>query len=207
MSAIRYIGIYILIVTLISQSSSLSVVALSEEDMVVNSLSALEIPAEITEDPISTIVTVSSQKQTTPEVKMMTIADLLRENALYAKSQSDTITPPEISDASIRENIIMSLDTKSVFGDFLIENQPTKTLLSGYPDARIRLDRSARKEQKIAGVKGSIAVNMATGTIISTSSGDLIDPSSIGIFTAGSLEQMRSKEYHGKKIKSQKSKK
>ncbi len=203
MSVLRYIGIYLLIVTLIGQSTSLSVSALSEEDMAVNSLTALGIPAEIVE---AVVETRPVQQESIPDIKMMTIADLLRENALYATTQSDSITPSGVADTSVRESIVANLDTSSVFGDFLIESA-TGSLLSGSRDTRIRLDRTARKEQNINGVKGTISVNMATGTIISTNSGELIDPARIGMFVAGSLEQTRSKEYYNKKSKSQKSKK
>ena len=56
------------------------------------------------------------------------------------------------------------------------------------------------------GVRGTIAVNMATGTIISTLSGAPIDPASIGISTATIADQTRADVYIAKKTKPIKSK-
>lgn len=48
---------------------------------------------------------------------------------------------------------------------------------------------------------------MATGTIISTLSGTLIDPTSIGIYPATTNDQAKADEYRSKKIKPIKPKK
>lgn len=50
-------------------------------------------------------------------------------------------------------------------------------------------------------------MSIATGTIISSPSGAIIDPSTIGIFAATTIETTKANEYHSKKIKKSKSKK
>lgn len=92
-----------------------------------------------------------------------------------------------------------------LFGDFLIPS-PT-VFIAGQKNSRIRLDHTAHKEAKIAGIRGTIGVTMATDTIISTLSGDIIDPATIGIFSATAIETAKANAYHTKKIKKSKSKK
>ncbi len=69
------------------------------------------------------------------------------------------------------------------------------------------LDHRVRTEQKIEGTRGTVAVNMATGTIISTPTGDLIDPASIGIRSAIPADRIKADAYHTKNAKPIKTKK
>ena len=92
-----------------------------------------------------------------------------------------------------------------LFGDFLIPS-PT-VFIAGQKNSRIRLDHTAHKEAKIAGIRGTIGVTMATDTIISTLSGDIIDPATIGIFSATAIETAKANAYHTKKIKKSRTKK
>ena len=92
-----------------------------------------------------------------------------------------------------------------LFGDFLIPS-PT-VFIAGQKNSRIRLDHTAQKEEKIAGTRGTIGISMATGTIISSPSGDIIDPATIGIFEASAIETTKANEYHTKKIKKSRTKK
>ena len=162
MSVLRYISISLLVVTLLDQANYPSVLALTEEDMAVNSLTALEIPAEILETPTRSI-----RQKSTPEPKMMTITELMQEHAAYAVSQKQetNITP-----INTPNTLIDTLDQRDMFGDFLIESA-TGGLLRGVQSKRIKLDHMARREQRVSGMRGSVAINMATGTIISGASG------------------------------------
>lgn len=45
----------------------------------------------------------------------------------------------------------------------------------------IRIGKDIKKQKRIPGVRGDIAVTLSTGTIITTLSGEFIDSSKIGI--------------------------
>lgn len=68
---------------------------------------------------------------------------------------------------------------------------PDSPLITGEKNKKIRLARPAKKEKKIPGIRGSIGVNITTGTVISSPSGDIIDPTSIDISTVSDVIQKK----------------
>jgi hypothetical protein len=188
---------------IILESSSMSVLALTDTDVAVNSLDALSLPIEMRDSEIASIKT-----ESTSDLKL-DIQSLLDANQEYAKKNTAT-SENDITD-SLSEatpwstQILASLDGRDIFGDFLITSDTR--LLSGPQWAKIKLDHRARTEQKVNGIRGTIAVNMATGTIISTLSGVIIDPTNIGIYPATPDDQIKADKFHAKKLKVKKSKK
>ena len=123
MSVLRYISIIILNLLLILESSALSVFALTDADIAVNSLESLSLPIETVEQEIASEVNTNIAKEMQPELKL-DIQSLLEANRAYAEKNTiatatgtvdifaDSITTPR--------EILASLDGSSMFGDFFI---------------------------------------------------------------------------------------
>ncbi len=123
MSVLRSISIIILNLLLILESSSLSVLALADEDVAVNSLEALSLPIATIDQEIASTNIKNTTKEIQPELKM-DIQSLLDANRAYATTNT-TITETGATDDtsethSSSTEILTSLDGSDVFGDFLI---------------------------------------------------------------------------------------
>jgi hypothetical protein len=130
MSVLRYISILILNLLLILESSALSVVALSEEDIAVNSLESLSLPIETIEQEIASEVNTNIAKEVQPELKL-DIQSLLDANRAYAEKTTTISEEDMILSESAPSDlaILTSLDGAGVFGDFLIGSR--SSLVSG----------------------------------------------------------------------------
>lgn len=121
MSVLRNIAIITLNLVLILESSSLSVVALSNEDIAVNSLEVLSLPIETIDQEIASNISTEQKTEIKPALKL-DIESLLDANREYSKQnpktieESSTIVESDISTT----DILSSLGGSGVFGDFLI---------------------------------------------------------------------------------------
>lgn len=130
MSVLRYISILILNLLLILESSALSVVALTDADIAVNSLEALSLPVEIVDQEIASTTKDNTLKEAQPELKM-DIQSLLDANRAYAE-KTTTVSEEDmiLSESALSDiAILTSLDGAGVFGDFLIGSR--SSLVSG----------------------------------------------------------------------------
>lgn len=121
MSVLRNIAIITLNLVLILESSSLSVVALSNEDIAVNSLEALSLPIETRDQQIASNISTEQKTEIKPVLKL-DIESLLDANREYSKQNPKTIEESSAiveSDISTTD-ILSSLGGSGVFGDFLI---------------------------------------------------------------------------------------
>lgn len=130
MSVLRYISILILNLLLILESSALSVVALTDADIAVNSLEALSLPVEIVDQEIASTTKDNTPKEAQPELKM-DIQSLLDANRAYAEKTTTVSEEDMILSESVPSDIaiLTSLDGAGVFGDFLIGSR--SSLVSG----------------------------------------------------------------------------
>ncbi len=87
MSVLRYILIIILNLLLILESSAVSVFALTEADIAVNSLESLTFPIETVEQEIASEVNTNIAKEMQPELKL-DIQSLLEANRAYAEKNT-----------------------------------------------------------------------------------------------------------------------
>ena len=121
MSVLRYISIILLNLLLILESSTFSVVALTDADIAVNSLEALSLPVETIDQEIASTTVQAISKEIKPELRV-DIQSLLDANRAYAVEQ--IITPEEI--IPLVDTLPSTLDTLSslnegdMFRDFLI---------------------------------------------------------------------------------------
>lgn len=121
MLVLRYISIIILNLLIIIESSAMSVVALTSEDIAVNSLDALSLPTETIDQDIAGNVSTKNISEIKPELKL-DIQSLLEANRAYR--EKNTGTNEEIN--SIIEEAIATTDIFSVlgmgdvFGDFMM---------------------------------------------------------------------------------------
>ena len=123
MSVLRYISIIILNLLLILESSALSVFALTDADIAVNSLESLSLPIETVEQEIASEVNTNIAKEIQPELKL-DIQSLLDANRAYAEKNTiptATGTVDIFADSAATPiEILASLDGNYMFGDFLI---------------------------------------------------------------------------------------
>lgn len=90
MSILRYISIIMLNILLILESSSLSVLALADEDVAVNSLEALSLPIETIDQEIASTNIKNTTKEIQPELKM-DIQSLLDANREYTQGLTGSL--------------------------------------------------------------------------------------------------------------------
>jgi hypothetical protein len=182
------------------------VLALSSEDIAVNSIDALSVPVEHIEHEIASSVMIDQKTETKPELRL-DIQSLLDANREYR--EKNTGTTQEVADITgsniSASDILSSLGVSDIFGDFLIASDTQ--LLEWAKSTKIKLESRARVEQKVEGTRGTIAVNIATGTIITTLSGAIIDPTSIGIHSATPADRNKADTYTKKRNKKTKDKK
>ena len=123
MSALRSISILILNILLILESTALTVVALSSEDVAVNSLESLSLPIETIEQEIASEVNTNIAKEMQPELKL-DIQSLLDANRAYAEKNTITTATGTVDifadSITTPREILASLDGSSMFGDFFI---------------------------------------------------------------------------------------
>ena len=90
MSVLRSISIIILNLLLILESSSLSVLALADEDVAVNSLEALSLPIATIDQEIASTNIKNTTKEIQPELKM-DIQSLLDANREYTQGLTGSL--------------------------------------------------------------------------------------------------------------------
>lgn len=121
MSVLRYISIILLNLLLILESSTFSVVALTDADIAVNSLEALSLPVETIDQEIASTTVQAISKEIKPELRV-DIQSLLDANRAYAVEK--LFTPEEIiplvDTLSPTLDTLSSLNEGDMFGDFLI---------------------------------------------------------------------------------------
>ena len=200
MPALRYISIFILISIFIFQSHFVSVVAIIESEVAVNSIEDLELGSQIIENIEPERIIIENKKI---DIEA-DISSLIAAKVEYKQSESISSIEPafiEYSFHGTRENIIPTEDN-SVFEDFL--KPKDEIFITGEKNKKIKLNRPTKKIKKVSGTRGTIGVNMITGTNISSPSGDIIDPAQIDIAPVSGLTQIKANEYNWKKNKNKK---
>ncbi len=195
MSALRSIISLLLVISLIGEPSLISVSAQSDAGAQVHSLEELQIGANIEQGKIARTVTQSGRSD---------ISELIRAKSEYQNGEStETLSRGFIIDP-FRENIIPSslivpevssgVLLSNTFSDFITPgNMP---LISGKKSKKIRTSKMSREERKVGGTRGKIAVNIGTGTLISSLSGEIIDPTTISIGGVDSRISNQARSYH-----------
>lgn len=195
MSVLRSIISLLLVISLIGEPSLISVSAQGDTGTQIHSLEELQIGADIEQGKITQTITQSGRSDLSDLIKAKTeyqiqestetvargfIIDPFRENII-----SSSLMMPEVSSGTI---------LASTFSDFVT---PTNVpLLSGAKSKKIRTTKMSREERKIGGTRGKIAVNIGTGTMISTLSGEIIDPTTISIGGADTTISNQARSYH-----------
>jgi hypothetical protein len=97
------------------------VVALSNEDIAVNSLEVLSLPIETIDQQIASNISTNIASEIKPEIKL-DIQSLLAANQEYSKNQPIETEASETNIQSIASQVaeFVSIDTNVLFGDFLI---------------------------------------------------------------------------------------
>jgi hypothetical protein len=160
----------------------MSTFAILEWDMAINSIDELVIEHKesLIEDDISSLIAAKaeySKKEWISNIEPTFIVDPFHTNIEATGSQ---------------ENIDI-LESSIALSDSIF--------ITGEKNKKIQLNRPAKKEKKLPGIRGIIGVNIITGTTISSPSGDMIDPNSIDISTASDVIQKKWNEYNAKKNK------
>ena len=121
MPVLRYISILILNLLLILESSSLTMVALTSDDIAVNSLDALSLPIEVVERDIASTLSIPVVPSIRPELRL-DIESLLDANREYAIKHTETTEEVIHGTGYTLSNtdILSSLERSDIFGDFLI---------------------------------------------------------------------------------------
>jgi hypothetical protein len=123
MSVLRYISILALNLLIILESSSMSVVALTSEDIAVNSLDALSLPIETIDQDIASNVSTKAISEIKPELKL-DIQSLLDANRAYREKNTGTAegTNNTIEATLPTTDIFSVLGVGDIFGDFQIRS-------------------------------------------------------------------------------------
>ena len=139
MSALRYILILILISTVIFQSNFLTVLALAESEIAINSIEDLQISAEAIANPVI------QHKEKSIEAD---ISSLIAAKAEYTKTESLKKIEASFIVNPIHEIITIDLPRESVgiFDDFL--KQEETGFITGEKNKKIQLHHVAKNKKK-----------------------------------------------------------
>ena len=123
MPVLRYISILILNLLLIIESSSLGVLALSSEDIAVNSLESLSLPIEmdIASEKITETLPISAPKELKMDIQSLLIAN--QEYSQQYRVDGTVDIAREESTTVIDAIIDGESDAFDVFGDFFIDSE------------------------------------------------------------------------------------
>jgi hypothetical protein len=195
MSVLRSIISILLVISLIGESSLTIVSAQNESDTAIHSLEELQIGADIEQGKIARTTTQSGRSD---------ISDLIRAKSEYQIGEStetvargfiiDPFRESVISSPLIMPDVSSGMVLPSAFSDFV--SPANVPLLSGNKSKKIRTTRMSREERKVSGTRGKIAVNVGTGTVITTPTGEIIDPTAISIGGAEAAISDQARSYH-----------
>jgi hypothetical protein len=195
MSVLRSIISILLVISLIGESSLTIVSAQNESDTAIHSLEELQIGADIEQGKIARTTTQSGRSD---------ISDLIRAKSEYQIEEStetvargfiiDPFRESVISSPLIMPDVSSGMVLPSAFSDFV--SPANVPLLSGNKSKKIRTTRMSREERKVSGTRGKIAVNVGTGTVITTPTGEIIDPTAISIGGAEAAISDQARSYH-----------
>lgn len=198
MPALRFISISLFISIYILQSNFVTVFALTESDVIINSIEDLQAQSEIIIDTEKVVI---ENKEVEIEND---ISSLMAAKVEYRNNESVSNIEPIFMVNPFHEiaETALPVEETPVFETFL---KPQNTeFITGEKNTKIKLSRPAKKEKKVNGTHGTIGVNMITGTSISSPSGDIIDPAQIDIAPVTSSVQMQADTYRAKKDKTPK---
>lgn len=135
---------------------------------------------------------------------------------LSEKRAFEFLTPVSSFSSGLILDPFQSFLSPSIFAGTGILDIPTTTSVdistgplfqSEVPTRSLRVEKKIKKRDTVSSTKGSLVVTFTTGTVISTLSGDLIDPAKIGFLSLGAVEKSKAKSQYEKNMRNKGTKK